>query len=132
MRIAIADDSALFRSGLVLLLEASGARVTTQASSGGELIASIFPARPDRPASPDAVILDLRMPPTYTGEGIQAAAEIRARDAGIGILVLSTFAEASYASQLMERGRLRRRLPAEGQRHRRRAPDQPAGADRGG
>jgi DNA-binding NarL/FixJ family response regulator len=42
------------------------------------------------------------MPPTYTGEGIQAAAEIRARDAGIGILVLSTFAEASYASQLME------------------------------
>ena len=102
MRIAIADDSALFRSGLVLLLEASGARVTTQASSGEELIASIFPARPDRPARPDAVILDLRMPPTYTGEGIQAAAEIRARDAGIGILVLSTFAEASYASQLME------------------------------
>ena len=102
MRIAIADDSALFRSGLVLLLEASGARVTTQASSGGELIASIFPARPDRPARPDAVILDLRMPPTYTGEGIQAAAEIRARDAGIGILVLSTFAEASYASQLMD------------------------------
>ena len=48
------------------------------------------------------MILDLRMPPTYTGEGIQAAAEIRARDAGIGILVLSTFAEASYASQLME------------------------------
>jgi DNA-binding NarL/FixJ family response regulator len=102
VRIAIADDSALFRSGLVLLLEASGARVTTQASSGEELIASIFPARPDRPARPDAVILDLRMPPTYTGEGIQAAAEIRARDAGIGILVLSTFAEASYASQLME------------------------------
>ena len=102
VRIAIADDSALFRSGLVLLLEASGARVTTQASSGEELIASLFPARPDRPARPDAVILDLRMPPTYTGEGIQAAAEIRARDAGIGILVLSTFAEASYASQLME------------------------------
>jgi DNA-binding NarL/FixJ family response regulator len=106
VRIAIADDSALFRSGLVLLLEASGARVTTQASSGEELIASIFPARPDHgpdgPDGPDAVILDLRMPPTYTGEGIHAAAEIRARDAGIGILVLSTFAEASYASQLME------------------------------
>ena len=50
MRIAIADDSALFRSGLVLLLEASGAHVTTQASSGEELIASIFPARPDQPA----------------------------------------------------------------------------------
>ena len=109
VRIAIADDSALFRSGLVLLLEASGAQVTTQASSGEELIASIFPPgrtspplRQVRGPRPDAVILDLRMPPTYTGEGIRAAAEIRARDLDIGILVLSTFAEASYASQLME------------------------------
>jgi DNA-binding NarL/FixJ family response regulator len=116
VRIAIADDSALFRSGLVLLLEASGAQVTTQASSGAELIASIFPQETVRtPASrsglpngrsgtarPDAVILDLRMPPTYTGEGIGTASEIRARDPGIGILVLSTFAEASYASQLMD------------------------------
>jgi DNA-binding NarL/FixJ family response regulator len=96
VRIALADDSALFRSGLVLLLEASGAEVTAQACSGAELLASIAPDRPD------AVILDLRMPPTFTGEGISAAAEIRSRDAGIGILVLSTFAEASYASQLME------------------------------
>jgi DNA-binding NarL/FixJ family response regulator len=96
VRIALADDSALFRSGLVLLLEASGAQVTTQVSSGTELMASILPNRPD------AVILDLRMPPTFTGEGISAAAEIRARDADIGILVLSTFAEASYASQLMD------------------------------
>lgn len=96
MRIALADDSALFRSGLVLLLEASGAQVTAQASSGAELVASIVADRPD------AVILDLRMPPTFTGEGISTAAEIRARDADIGILVLSTFAEASYASQLMD------------------------------
>ena len=57
------------------------------------------PAGTDRP---DAVILDLRMPPTFTGEGISTAAEIRARDPGIGILVLSTFAEASYAGELME------------------------------
>ena len=106
MRIAIADDSALFRSGLVLLLEASGAQVTTQASSGAELIARIFcrrPARPSRRARPNGrSSCDLRMPPTFTGEGISTAAEIRARDPGIGILVLSTFAEASYASQLME------------------------------
>ena len=116
MRIAIADDSALFRSGLVLLLEASGAQVTTQASSGAELVARIFPRYPGRTppvpvqipnghgrtARPDAVILDLRMPPTFTGEGISAATEVRTRDAGIGILVLSTFAEASYASQLMD------------------------------
>jgi DNA-binding NarL/FixJ family response regulator len=96
VRLAIADDSALFRNGLILLLEASGAQVTAQVSSGAELIACI------RPDPPDAVILDLRMPPTFTGEGISAAAEIRARDADIGILVLSTFAETSYASQLMD------------------------------
>jgi DNA-binding NarL/FixJ family response regulator len=96
VRIALADDSALFRSGLVLLLEASGATVTSQASSGAELLADI------RRDPPDAVILDLRMPPTFTGEGIATAAEIRARDPDIGILVLSTFAEASYASQLMD------------------------------
>ena len=107
MQIAIADDSALFRSGLILLLEASGAQVATQTSSGAELIARLFPGRPapngrSGPPRPDAVILDLRMPPTFTGEGIALAAEIRARDPGIGILVLSTFAEASYASQLMD------------------------------
>ena len=121
MRIAIADDSALFRSGLVLLLEASGVQVTTQATSGTELIARLFPPSPGHTPPgrtppgpinspngrsgtprPDAVILDLRMPPTFTGEGIAAATEIRARDPGIGILVLSTFAEASFASQLMD------------------------------
>lgn len=96
MRIAIADDSALFRSGLVLLLEAAGAQVPTQVSSGTDLVASV------RPNPPDAVIIDLRMPPTFTGEGISTAADIRASDPDIGILVLSTFAEASYASQLMD------------------------------
>jgi DNA-binding NarL/FixJ family response regulator len=96
VRLAIADDSALFRSGLILLLEASGTQVTAQVGSGTELVASIA-ADP-----PDAVIVDLRMPPTFTGEGISTAAQIRARHAGVGILVLSTFAETSYAGQLMD------------------------------
>lgn len=96
MRLAIADDSALFRNGLILLLEASGAQVTAQVSAGTELIACI------QADPPDAVILDLRMPPTFTGEGISTAAQIRSRDADIGILVLSTFAETSYASQLLD------------------------------
>lgn len=96
MRLAIADDSALFRNGLIMLLEASGAQVTARVSSGTELIACLEPD----PA--DAVILDLRMPPTFTGEGISTAAQIRADHAEIGILVLSTFAETSYASQLMD------------------------------
>jgi DNA-binding NarL/FixJ family response regulator len=96
VRLAIADDSALFRSGLILLLEASGAQVTSQVGSGAELIASIA-ADP-----PDAVIVDLRMPPTFTGEGISTAAQIRASHASMGILVLSTFAETSFASQLID------------------------------
>ena len=96
MRVALADDSALFRSGLEMLLQASGVQVTSQASSGDELMASIVADRPD------AVILDLRMPPTYTGEGIGTAAAIRAWDPDIGILVLSTYAEASYAGTLMD------------------------------
>jgi DNA-binding NarL/FixJ family response regulator len=96
VRLAIADDSALFRNGLILLLEASGAQVTAQVSAGTELIACI------QADPPDAVILDLRMPPTFTGEGISTAAQIRSRDADIGILVLSTFAETSYASQLLD------------------------------
>jgi len=96
LRLAIADDSALFRSGLVLLLEAAGAEVTAQVSAGPELITAI------KPDPPDAVILDIRMPPTFTGEGIEAAAQIRAADPAIGILLLSTFAEASYASQLLD------------------------------
>jgi len=102
VRLALADDSALFRSGLVLLLQASGAQVTIEASSGEELLASLRATAADPAGRPDAVILDLRMPPTFTGEGIRTAAEIRARDKAIGILVLSTFAETSYASQLME------------------------------
>ena len=74
MRVALADDSALFRSGLQLLLQAAGVEVTSQASSGDELMANIVPDRPD------AVILDLRMPPTFTGEGIETATAIRAWD----------------------------------------------------
>ena len=96
MRVALADDSALFRSGLQMLLQAAGVEVTSQASSGDELMANIVPDRPD------AVILDLRMPPTFTGEGIETATAIRAWDPGIGILVLSTYAEASYAGTLMD------------------------------
>ena len=63
MRVALADDSGLFRASLALLLEASGAEVTAAVPSGAELLAAI------RPSPPDAVILDIRMPPTFTDEG---------------------------------------------------------------
>jgi DNA-binding NarL/FixJ family response regulator len=96
VRVAIADDSGLFRASLALLLEASGAQVTATAGSGAELIALI------RTNPPDVVILDIRMPPSFTDEGIRAAAELSGSHPGIGILVLSTYAETGYASRLLE------------------------------
>jgi DNA-binding NarL/FixJ family response regulator len=96
MRLAIAEDSGLFRSSLTLLLEASGAQVITSVASGAELLTAIGTSLPD------AVILDIRMPPTFTDEGVATATELRRRYPGIGILVLSTYAETSYASQLLE------------------------------
>ena len=117
MRLAIADDSGLFRSSLTLLLEASGAKVTASGASGVELLAAI------RINPPDAAILDIRMPPSFTDEGISTAAELRRLCPHVGILVLSTYAETSYASQLLETvptgvGYLLKR-----QRHRRGHPD---------
>lgn len=96
MRLAIAEDSGLFRSSLTLLLEASGAQVTASAASGSELLAVIGTD------PPDVVILDIRMPPTFTDEGITTAAQLRGLHPAVGILVLSTYAETSYASQLLE------------------------------
>jgi DNA-binding NarL/FixJ family response regulator len=96
MRLAIAEDSGLFRSSLALLLTASGAQVIASVGSGAELLAAIGTS------PPDAVILDVRMPPTFTDEGIAAATELRRLYPRVGVLVLSTYAETSYASQLLE------------------------------
>jgi DNA-binding NarL/FixJ family response regulator len=96
MRLAIAEDSGLFRASLALLLQASGAEVTVSAASGAELLEAIGPDLPD------AVIVDIRMPPTFTDEGITTAAELRRLHPHVGVLVLSTYAETSYASLLLE------------------------------
>ena len=96
MRVAIAEDSGLFRSSLDLLLRSLGADVTASVASGAELLAAI------RDGPPDVVILDIRMPPSFTDEGIRTAHEIRARYPGVGILILSTYAETSYATELLE------------------------------
>ena len=70
--------------------------MTASVASGGELLAAI------RAGPPDVVILDIRMPPSFTDEGIRTAHEIRARYPGVGILILSTYAETSYATQLLD------------------------------
>lgn len=97
MRIAIAEDSGLFRSSLALLLHSLGAEVTASVGSGAELLAAV------RANPPECVILDIRMPPSFTDEGIRTAQELHALRPGTGILVLSTYAETSYASQLLEK-----------------------------
>ena len=96
MRVAIAEDSGLFRSSLVLLLRSLGAEVTASVASGAELLAAI------RDSPPEAVILDIRMPPSFSDEGIRTALEIRGLHPDVGILVLSTYGETSYASQLLD------------------------------
>jgi len=96
VRIAIAEDSGLFRSSLTLLLRSLGAEVTASVASGAELLAAV------RDNPPDAVMLDIRMPPTFSDEGIRTAQAIRGLYPDTGILVLSTYAETSYASQLLE------------------------------
>jgi DNA-binding NarL/FixJ family response regulator len=98
MRVALADDSALFRRGLATLLEASGVEVTAQVPSGTELLVAVAADLPD------AVVLDLRMPPSFTDEGLVVAEQLRARFPALGILVLSTYAEVSYAARLLHSG----------------------------
>jgi DNA-binding NarL/FixJ family response regulator len=96
VRVAIAEDSGLFRSSLDLLLRSFRTEVTASVASGAELLAAI------RAGPPDVVILDIRMPPSFTDEGIRTAHEIRAGYPGVGILILSTYAETSYATQLLD------------------------------
>jgi DNA-binding NarL/FixJ family response regulator len=96
VRVAIAEDSGLFRTSLIMLLEASGLEITASAGSGPELLTAI------RADPPDAAILDIRMPPSFSDEGIVAAAGLRQAHPAVGILVLSTYAETRYASQLLE------------------------------
>jgi len=98
MRVAIADDSALFRQGLAALLDSAGVEVVSQARSGDELC-----EQPSTDAL-DVVIMDIRMPPTFTDEGLQAARRLRKERPSVGILVLSTYAETAYAVQVVDIG----------------------------
>jgi DNA-binding NarL/FixJ family response regulator len=98
MRVALADDSALFRRGLALLLDQAGVEVAWQARNADELLARLDLA------TPDVAILDIRMPPSFTEEGLAAAEQIRRRHPEVAILVLSTYAETHYAARLLAIG----------------------------
>jgi DNA-binding NarL/FixJ family response regulator len=95
MRVVIADDAALVRSGVTTLLTQNGIDVVGEAADAPSLLALV-----DR-FHPDAAIVDIRMPPTHSTEGIQAAKEIRARHPDVAVLVLSQYTESAYAMDLV-------------------------------
>jgi DNA-binding NarL/FixJ family response regulator len=99
VRVALADDSTLFREGLASLLIAAQMQVTVQARTGDELL-----ARVERDV-PDVAVVDIRMPPTYTDEGLTTAQQLRDAHPELAVLVLSTFAEPRYAMRLLGFGR---------------------------
>jgi serine/threonine-protein kinase len=96
MRIVIADDEMLMRDGLERLLTEAGFIVAGTAANPAEL-RSLIPA-----AEPDVAIIDIRMPPTHTDEGIVVAQQIRDAHPAVGVLVLSHYLESRYAMRLLE------------------------------
>ena len=95
MRVVLAEDSVLLREGIARLLEEAGFDVVGQAGNADELMLKV------RSYSPDVAIVDIRMPPTHTDEGLQAAREIREKHASTGVLVLSQYLETAYALELL-------------------------------
>lgn len=95
MRIVIAEDSVLLREGLVRLLTDAGHEVVAALSDATDLLSSVTDL------NPDLVIVDVRMPPTFTDEGIRAAVLIRSQNPEVSVLVLSQYVEERYASDLI-------------------------------
>jgi DNA-binding NarL/FixJ family response regulator len=98
VRVVLVDDSTLFREGLAGLLRRAGLLVVASLSSTSALPAVLEADRPD------VVVLDVRMPPTHTDEGIQAAVQLRRTHPKVGVLVLSTYAEGIWANRLFVAG----------------------------
>lgn len=96
VRVMVADDSVLFRKGLVRLLEDAGVEVVAEMGDGDSLTRRL------KAEQPDVAVVDIRMPPTHTTEGIEAAIQIRAEHPEVGVLVLSQYVETEYAVELLE------------------------------
>jgi DNA-binding NarL/FixJ family response regulator len=96
MRVILAEDSLLTREGLARLLEGLGHQVLAQVDRPELLLAEVTRHQPD------IVLIDIKMPPTYTDEGLRAAAAVRSQQESVGVLVLSQYVVASYATDLLE------------------------------
>jgi DNA-binding NarL/FixJ family response regulator/class 3 adenylate cyclase len=95
LRVVLADDSVLLREGIARLLEDAGFDIVGRSGDGDDLMLKV------RSYAPDVAIVDIRMPPTHTDEGLRAAAEIRAKHPNVGVLVLSQYLESGYALELL-------------------------------
>ncbi|HTU14907.1 MAG TPA: response regulator transcription factor [Solirubrobacterales bacterium] len=98
MRVVIVEDQALLREGIIALLRENGVEVVGQAEDAPGLLRLIAGHKPD------LAIVDVRLPPTFTDEGIRAAIEARERHPGLGILILSQYVEPVYTSELLAGG----------------------------
>lgn len=95
-RVVVADDSVLVREGVARLLEDAGFDVVGRSATAADLLLKV------RSYDPDIALVDIRMPPTHTDEGLQAAREIRAKHPRTAVLVLSQYAEPGYALELLQ------------------------------
>ncbi|GII51926.1 DNA-binding response regulator [Planotetraspora thailandica] len=95
MRLILADDSVLLREGLIRLLADAGHEVVAAVGDAPALLDAVAVHRPD------VAVVDVRMPPTHTDEGVRAALEIRERRPDVGVLVLSQYVEKTYAATLL-------------------------------
>ena len=109
IRVALADDSVLLREGIASLLTDKGFEIVGQSGTADDLLLKV------RSYNPDIAIVDIKMPPTHTDEGLRAAKEIREKYPDTAVLVLSQYVEEGYALELLQDEHRRRRLPPERQ-----------------
>ncbi|MCE6998354.1 response regulator transcription factor [Saccharothrix sp. S26] len=98
MRVVLAEDGVLLRAGLAGLLERFGFAVVAQVGDAGALTAAVADTRPD------LVVTDIRMPPTFTDEGLRAAVALRRAEPRLAVVALSQYVERSYAAELLDSG----------------------------
>ena len=98
MRVVIAEDAALLREGLTRLLEDRGHAICAAVADGDALLAAVAEHHPD------VAVVDIRMPPSHTDEGLRAALQLRQKHPGTGVLMFSQYIETSYSAQLLEGG----------------------------
>jgi DNA-binding NarL/FixJ family response regulator len=98
VRVVLADDAALLREGLARVLTEAGIEVAAQAGTASDLLKAV------QTLDPDVAVVDIRMPPTHTDEGLTAADDIRRRFPHVGVLILSQYVEADYALRLLKGG----------------------------